>query len=230
MQPKFVALRKRSQIATANRMMFLWVASVSVVFGFALVAAIFLTQMLLFNERVLQEKDKTVAILKINNENVPKLEAEVRALDADLALMSAKAQSDDQAIQVILDALPSEANSLALGASLQNKLLAEIPGLSLISLQVDSVVGSDTYNVGSSINKALTISSGATSEITFRFSVSGDESALMTVLTKLERSIRTIHVTSLKIESQGSTRTLNIQAKAFYEPRRIVGLKDKTVK
>ena len=50
MQPKGVAIRKRTQIAMANRAMFLWVAGVSVVFGFALVGSIFLNQMLLFNE------------------------------------------------------------------------------------------------------------------------------------------------------------------------------------
>ena len=230
MQPKFIALRKRSQIATANRTMFFWVAGVSVVFGFALVSTIFLTQMLLFNERVLQEKDKTVAILKANNANIPELEAQIRMLDTNPALMSAKAQSDDQAIQVILDALPSEANSLALGASLQNKLLAGIAGLTLSSLQVDSVVGSESYNVGSTINDNSATALNAPNEISFRFSVSGDEAALKQVLTNLERSIRTIHISSLKIESQGSTRALSIQAKAFYEPRRIVGLKDKTVK
>ena len=36
MQPKGKAIRKRTQIATANRIMFLWVAGVSVVFGLLL--------------------------------------------------------------------------------------------------------------------------------------------------------------------------------------------------
>jgi len=64
MQTKGVAFRKRAQIAKANRVMFLWVAGVSVVFGVALVGTIFLTQMLFFNERALQEKDRTIATLQ----------------------------------------------------------------------------------------------------------------------------------------------------------------------
>ena len=230
MQPKVVALRKRTQIATANRVMFLWVAGVSVVFGFALVSAIFLTQMLLFNERVLQEKDKTVAILKADNDNIPELESQIRVLDTNQALIDSKAEPSDQAIQVILDALPSDANSLALGASLQDKLLAGIPGLTLNSLQVDPVVGIESLTGDSSIENASSVLSNAQSEITFRFSVNGDEGALKQVLHNLEISIRTIDVTSLRIENQGSTQALSIQARAFYEPARIVQLKDETVK
>ena len=63
MQSKNAAFRKRTQIAIANRIMFLWVAGVSVIFGFALVAIIFLSQMLMFNQRVIHEKETTVATL-----------------------------------------------------------------------------------------------------------------------------------------------------------------------
>jgi len=50
------------------------------------------------------------------------------------------------------------------------------------------------------------------------------------VLRNLELSIRTIDVISLKIEGQGATSVLSVQARAFYEPARVVQLKDKTVK
>jgi hypothetical protein len=233
MQPKVVAIRKRTQIAKANRTMFIWVASVSVVLGFALVGTIFLTQMLFFNERVLQEKDRTIATLKINNSNIPKLESQVRVLDTNQALIDAKANSDDQAVQVVLDALPSDANSLALGASIQNKLLSGISGLTLNSLQVDPVIGVESLSNDNSVVNASTTTAtnaGTQSEITFRFSVSGSEAALKQALLNLEKSIRTIDIISLKIESQGSSRTLSVQARAFYEPARVVQLKDKTVK
>lgn len=228
MQPKNVALRKRTQIAAANRMMFLWVAGVSIIFGFALVAAIFLTQMLLFNEKVLYEKAQTIATLKTNNDNITDLESQIKVLDTNQALIDSKANANEQAVQVILDALPSDANSLALGASLQNKLLSGIPGLTLISLQVDPVAGVESLVSGSVVN--LSTSSDTQGEITFRFSVSGDETALKKVLTNLESSIRTIDITNLRIESQNSTRVLTVQARAFYEPARVVELKDKTVK
>jgi len=229
MQSKVVALRKRTQIAKSNKVMFLWVAGVSALLGFAVVVSIFLVQMFLFNERVIQEKDKTIAILNSNNNNVQELESQVRALDANQALIDSKARDEDQAIQVILDALPSEANSLALGASLQNKLLSDIPGLTLNKLQVNPVVGVESLTSNSVVDNSSS-SSLSQGEITFNFTISGDENALQQALHNLEISIRTIDIISLKIENQGSTRSLSVQARAFYEPARVVQLKDKTVK
>ena len=70
------ALRKRQQIAKANRMMFLWIAGVSVVVGIALVASIFLAQKAFFNEKVLAEKSKTASTLVKNNKVVGVLQDE----------------------------------------------------------------------------------------------------------------------------------------------------------
>ncbi len=231
MQSKNAAIRKRTQIAIANRVMFMWVAGVSVLFGFALVGTIFLTQMLLFNERVISEKNKTVSILRLNNDVIGELESQIRVLDTNQALIDSKASSDDQAIQVILDALPSDANSLALGASIQRKLLAGIDGLDLNSLQVDPVVGVESLDGDTSVVNASNSKKNKENEITFRFSVTAKETDLKKVLTNLERSIRTIDIISLKIEGQDDGRNiLSVQARAFYEPVRVVELKDKTVR
>lgn len=226
MQPKDAALRKRTQIAKANRMMFGWVAGASVVFGFALVGAIFLVQMLLFNERVLQEKRNTISTLRANIGNVAELESQVRVLDTNQALISSKANPSDQTLQVILDALPAEANSLALGASLQNRLLSGINGLTVNSLQVESTDTDSTSNEPATPNSPVV---EAEYVINFSFSVTGNANALRQVLVNLERSIRTIQVLSLRIESQGNQQVLNVEARAFYEPARTVELKDKVV-
>ncbi len=230
MAAKDAAIRKRTQIAKANRTMFTWVAVVSVVFGFALVGSIFLAQKIFFNEKVLAEKNNTITILNKDNSSVSELESQVRVLDTNQALALAKAKPTDQAIQVILDALPSDANSLALGASLQNVLLKGINGLSLQSLQVDPVVGVESLNTSSFVQSATPVKSTTQSQITFRFSVKGNEGALKEALTRLERSIRAIDITSLTIENQGSDRLMTVEARAFYEPVRTVELKNKVVK
>jgi len=230
MQAKVVALRKRTLIAKANKAMFLWVAVISILVGAAAVVAIFLTQMLFFNEKVLSEKNNTVTILKSNNASIDDLKKNIQVLDTNQALIDSKAKPEDQAIQVILDALPSDANSLALGASLQNKLLAGINGLTLNSLQVDPVLGVESLENNTSVVNASSDTSGSQNEIKFRFSVSGDNIALQQVLMNLKRSIRTIDIISLKIESQGITRTLSVEGRAFYEPVRVVTLRDKVVK
>lgn len=223
MQPNEIALRKRMQIAKANRAMFLWIAAASAIVGVAVVVSLFFAQKLIYNEKVLAEKQTTVSTLAHNNKVVADLENEIRALDANEALASAKANETDQALQVILDALPYDANSLALGASLQSKLLAGIPDLTIESLQVDPVAGVETLVDGS------VLASGENA-ITFQFVVSGTDVALKQVLQNLERSIRTIHVVSTKIETQSKGPVMTVQARAFYEPSKEIQLVDKVVR
>jgi hypothetical protein len=231
MQQKNVAIRKRTQIMLANRTMFFWVAGVSVLFGFALVATIFLTNMMIFNEKVLSEKNKTIQILKDDNNNIQSLESQIRVLDTNQALIDSKANPDDQAIQVILDALPSDANSLALCSSIQQKLLSGIKNLTINSIQPDQITGVGSSNSDSSVVDASSSSSNSGNEISFHFSVTGDEAALKKVLSNIERSIRTIDITSLKIDGQDNgIGVMSVQGRAFYEPARVVQLKDKTIR
>lgn len=230
MQSKGTAIRKRTQIASANKLMFLWVAGVSVVFGISLVAAIFLVQMLFFNERVLFAKNQTVSTLETNLNNVKPLQEQVGVLNTNQALIDSKARPEDKPLQVILDALPSDANSLAFGASLQNKLLAGIAGLSLESLQVDPVVGVESLNDNGSVIDASSTLPNSQNQITFHFSVSGDITALKQALVNLEKSIRTVDITKLKIENQNKKLVMTVTGRGFYEPERTVNLKDKVIK
>lgn len=235
MQPNDTAIRKRTQITKANRTMFVWVAIVSVIVGFSVVGSIFLVQKLFFNEKVIKAKETTVQTLKENNANITELQAQVRVLDSNEALASVKSNPEDQAIQVILDALPSDANSLALGASLQNKLLAGIDGLTIQTLQVDPVVGVEQLAADGESEPVVVEEGDDTSvsanQISLRFSVSSaSPDALKTVLQRLERSIRTIKVLNIKIENQGEEQLLTIEARAFYEPARVVELKESVVK
>ncbi len=219
-----VALRKRTQIAKANRTMFIWIAVASALIGTAAVVSIFFFQQLVYNEKVLAEKLNTVSTLDANLAIVEDLQNEIKALSANSALASAKASESEQPLQVILDALPSEANSLALGASLQQRLLTGIEGnYTLENLQVDQVSGVEVLGDSAS-------DSDAVGEITFSFGVSGDQAALRQVLENLERSIRTIEVTSLTVEMSGNVINMRVEGRAFYEPAKTIELETIEVK
>lgn len=222
------AVRKRAQIAKANRTMFLWIAVSSAVVGAAVVVAYFLVQTLLYNEELITEKNKTVQVLERNLEVIPDLEAQIRAIDTNTDLALARASDEDRAIQVILDALPSDANSLALGASLQSKLLSGVEGLRLDSLQVDPVIGVETLPDGSVVD-ASGSGDGSSFAITFQFTVSGTPTALQQVLNRLERSIRMIDIENLRIETQANSQVMTVNARAFYEPAKSLMLMDKVV-
>ncbi len=222
-------VRKRQQIAAANRTMFLWVAGASALVGIAAVAGVFLAQKAWFNERVLMEKQKTVSTLQKNREVISALKDQVRLMNTNQALQSAMAPGESQPIQVVLDALPSEANSSALGASLQQKLIND-PALRVDTLRVDPVVGVESDSTTATTD---TTASGGSNTIHFVMTVSapvGQVNALHDMLQRLERSIRAINVNQLTIEGQGSRVALTIDADAFYEPAQTVQLNKKVVK
>jgi len=230
MAAKETALRKRQQISQANRMMFLWVAGVSVIVGVAIVVSIFLVQKAWFNEKVLLEKTNTASALEHNNSVIDELKDEIRVLNTNEALRSSMAPGEDQPIQVVLEALPAVANSSALGASLQERFLND-PAITIETLSVDPVIGVESLG-DTNVEDFSSSESDGTNQINFRFSVStgvDNASALKSLLQRLERSIRAINVTMLNIETQGSRLILSVEGYAFYEPARSVELKDKTV-
>lgn len=231
MATKETALRKRQQIAGANRMMFMWVAGISVVVGIAAVVSLFLVQKAWFNEKVLLEKTNTASALEYNNEVIDDLKDEIRVLNTNEALRSSMAPGETQPVQVVLDALPDNANSSALGSSLQEKFLND-PALTIESLNVDPVVGVESLGEGNVQDFSTSAESGGEFQVDFRFSVStsvNNASALKSLLQRLERSIRAMNIVMLNIETQGSRLILSVEGHAFYEPARTVDLKDKTV-
>jgi hypothetical protein len=228
-----MALRKRQQIANANRMMFIWVAAISAVVGISIVGSVFLFQKATFNEKVLNLKSKTASTLRANNNAIPQLENAVRQMNTNQALIDSMAPNQTQPIRVVLDALPSDANSSAFGASLQEKFLND-PALKIESLTVDPVLGVESQ-AAENVENATTATDdeSVAHEITFRFSASADISnanALRDLLQRLERSIRAIDLLTLKIETQGNRLLLIVEGRAFYEPAKTVTLKEKTVK
>lgn len=230
MQQKNVAFRKRNQIQKANRTMFIWVTVISAFFGTALVVMSFLIQILMFNEKILKIKSDTISTLDQNIKNISELEAQVRLIDTNEALAKLKAKPEDQAVQVILDALPSEANSPALGSSLQNKLLAGIPGLSPdLPISVEPVSGVENLIGDGNVVSAVETEKVGSNTISFSFTATGNNDALRAVLQNLEKSIRTINALSIKIESQGNNQQMVVQGEAYYENEKVVELKDLVV-
>lgn len=227
MSPDKTVIRKRTLIAKANRNMFVWIAVASVIVSVSIVGSIILVQRIMHMERVISAKSNTQNILVDNNKVVPDLENNVRALNSNQALIDSKAKPTDEAVQVVLDALPAEANSLAIGASLQKVLLANVSGVTIDSITVQPVVGVEALTEGSYV----TVSEGTLSmpSISFMFSVRGQLTGLIEVLNRLEKSIRVFDTTKVKIESQGADQVMTVEGVAYYQPTVTIELNKKTV-
>ena len=210
------ALRKRAQIAKANRMMFIWVACASVIVSASVVLVIMMLQKGAHNQKAINELSKTSSILKRNNENVKQLEDQIRALGSNESLLALRMNDTDNALRVILDALPAEPNPSALGASLQTKLFGNIKVEGVQVMPLGDTSGADAED--------------AANEIAFQFTVKGSATQLKTLLTRLERSIRTIQIVHMKIESSGGEQSLTVNGKAYYSPAKTLQLTDKSIK
>lgn len=219
-------MKKRQIIANSNRTMFFWVAGMSAIVGVCAVASIFLVQQLAFKTKVTVELDKTLSVVTKNNKVANQLIENVRLRGTDASLSSIKAQPDDQALQVVLDALPADENTLALGSSLQQKLIGTVDGVTIESLAVDPPVSTDDTVVNSSVS-----ASDGPQKMTFTTTVSAtDPNLLKELLVKLERSIRVIDVDDLMLEKGATKYTMTLKAHAYYMPATSVELTDKVVK
>lgn len=206
------SLRKRAQIAKANRTMFVWVACASIIVSAAAVLVVMMVQRASHNQKAISELSKTVSVLKRNNENISQLEGQIRALGSNESLLNLRMNDTDNALRVILDALPAEPNPSALGASLQTKLFGNI--------KVESVQVMPLGELNEESEHA----------ISFQFTVKGSATQLKTLLTRLERSIRTIQIAHMKIESSGGEQSLTVNGRAYYSPAKVLELTDKSIK
>lgn len=220
---KNASLRKRQQIENAGKVMFIWVAVAAAVVGIAVVVSISLFERISFNNEVLSKKNATASNLKHNNKVADELKDNIRVINTNQALADTPRNSETQPISVILDALPSNPNSSALGASLQQKLL-KVDGVSIDLLTVNPISGVEDDDDDDE-------SEGG--EITFKFIASTNASqvsGLKQALLNLERSIRVIDLTAVTIEQQNNKSTLTAEGRAFYQPETKVELKTTTHK
>ncbi|PID31547.1 hypothetical protein CR983_00485 [Candidatus Saccharibacteria bacterium] len=220
---------KRQKIKDSERTMFVWVAVMSIVVGFCLVITYFIFQQIAFKNRVISEKNTTVRTLKDNNAAVDSLRDNVRILETNSALRGARANDDEKALQVVLDALPADANPLALGGSLQSKLIGGTPGIELESLKVDPV--ETTLVSGDLVLGAPSEEEKTSRSVVATVIVRAEKvNPLKEMLSRFERSIRVIDVDTLSIERSEAAYTMTMQIQAYYEPAKLIELRDKVVK
>lgn len=213
---------KRQKIQDSNKMMFLWITGASVVVGFAAVISWFLWQQTQFKMAIASEKEDTVATIRDNIEAVGELQDDIRILQTDPNLAATKAYKEQNPVEVILDALPADPNPLALGASIQNRLIGNTPGVRLERLNITPVGEGSTSrtNTENAISFNLVL-------------VASNPNNLKKVLERFERSIRVIDINRLELERSGEggeiQYTLTMSAQAYYEPEKLIELEDKKV-
>lgn len=223
---KITGLKKRQQIAKANKAVFLWVAGAAVVTSLGVAVGQSLLTQALFNQKVISEKTKTSQTLNTNLQTSKELKNSVNQLLANRDLLKARTTTNDSALKVVLDALPTADEPLAFGSSLQLVLLPK-GGVAVDSISVgadQSLAVADPAATGS----AAPVQNGP-AQIPFTFSATGNLTQIRETLTVLERSIRPISLTSVIIEGSDAQLKLTVSGFTSYQSAKTVELQKKAV-
>ncbi len=213
-----VASKKRQKILSSKHTMFLWVAGMSAVVGVCIVVGWLLIKQVIFTDKVLDEKHATITTLEANNEALPELKENIRLQETNQDLQNNKATENEAALQVVLDALPAQPNSLALGSSIQDILLGPVDGLTIESLSVEPV-------------EPGLVQPGEVGTMPFTMEVTATSiKPIEEMLNRLERSIRIIDIDSMTMTVTKDRYTVSINAHAYYAEQKTVELDQKVVK
>lgn len=234
-------IKKRQQITNTRKQVFTWVALAAALVVICLVVGWNLMQRINYQNKVNRDVGKTAQTMHDNVEAVDKLIKNVNALKANAALSLPNLKADDSTVfQVVIDALPTEDDSVALSSSLQNKILSK-SGVTIEQINVDTTESdssSDSSSSSSSSSGSSSSSSGSSSgssksgvskaddiqfpvakPITFRVSLVGSFDSVKSALQDIESTIRPITITKLTIDGSDDKLNATIEAQTYYSSK-----------
>lgn len=219
---QLTGIKKRQQIANANKMIFVWVIIASIAISLCGVTIQFLFRQAAFNQKVISAKLETQSTLSKNLDNVDGLKKNVDALLADTNLSSVKANDTDTNLKVVLDALPTADDGSALGASLQQVIL---PKSQVTTADLTTI---STVN-GAALEDEVSTSTSSAPTANFTFAATGNYGQIESMYKDLERTIRPLNVQALTIQGiDGAIRT-TIAGVTYYNPEQTVQLGRKSI-
>lgn len=220
-EQKLTGLKKRQQIERANRTMFVWVAVASVAVSFLLVMAQFLFQKWDYNNRVLAVKSKAENTLTQNIKNAQTLQDNVNALIGSQDLASAKVDPNDTNTKVVLDALPSVNDTVALATSLQQAILSR-SGVTIESINVPGQVAAPAGAPAEDSSQPI--------EVKFTIVISGPYDRIRGAVVDMGRSIRPMKITGINLTGSDTAMRAALEGVSYYQPAKTTSIKNQVVK
>lgn len=228
-------IKKRQQITNTRKQVFTWVALAAALVVICLVVGWNLMQRINYQNKVNRDVGKTAQTMHDNVEAADKLIKNVNALKANAALSLPNLKADDSTVfQVVIDALPTEDDSVALSSSLQNKILSK-SGVTIEQINVDTTESDSSSDSSSSSSGSSSSSSSSSSRsgvskaddvqfpvakpITFRVSLVGSFDSVKSALQDIESTIRPITITKLTIDGSDDKLNATIEAQTYYSSK-----------
>ncbi len=204
--------KKRQQIQQANKVVFIWVALAAGVVAIAIVLSQFMLKQFMYNNKVYAAQAKTNDILIANANAYEPLKTEIAKLVSNQQLTRLKVDPADNALQVIIDAMPTEDDRIGLAASLQQIILARSGAkIDTISFADASIDGTSTVST-----PATTASEPGANPINFTFVATGSYDAIKALLRDIHASIRPVTIMSIKLSGTSALMKAEVTAATYY--------------
>jgi hypothetical protein len=217
-------LKKRQQIKSANKTVFIWVIIASIAVGVGGVVSEFMFRQLLFNNKIIAAKSKTNDTIKANISAYDSLKEEVTKLLIDTNLNALKKGESSTPLQVVLDALPTEDNKPAFAASMQLEVLAPT------QVKLDGFSISTNENTAVAAPTVTTPIPDGTTPVSFDFSITGHYQQVIAAVKNMERSIRPMDIQNIKFEGSEAAMKASISAVTYYQTAKQTNLQKEQVK
>lgn len=223
-------VRKRQQIASTNKQMMIWVGSAAAIVTICAMVAFNLFQHIMYQAKVITEITKTDETLRNNIEIIPKLMNNINALQTNSNLLALRADSNDTAFNVILDALPTSDDRTALGSSMQEKILAPSSvTLESFDPNYSGTTTTTTTAPTSGTSDASLAMRPAARPLPFSFTISGNYESIQKALKDIERTIRPIVINTVLIQGSDTSLKASLTATTHYAPKATYTLGSKTI-
>lgn len=222
-RPALTGVKKRQQIQQANKTVFIWVSIAAVVVTIAIVLAQFMVKQFIFNNQILGYESTAADNLKASIDAYEPLKKSVANLTANQDLTVLRVSPSDNAVQVVIDAMPTVDDRIALAASLQQVILAR-SGAKIDNFSFTQPSSGVTTPQASAASQTTTYQ-----EITFSVQANGPYDTIKKLLDDMHHSLRPIRVTSLKLSGASNSMQAQIQATTYYALPRTADIKTKTI-
>lgn len=219
-------IKKRQQIKNANQTMFLWIIAASVAVAVCLVLGQFMLRQFIFNNKIISAKNQAYDTLRDNKESFGELKNEVNKLVSNQSLSKLKVAESDTSLQVIIDALPTTDDRVALANSLQQVILAR----SGVAIESITVVDGGTVTTGAASDATTPTPSNAPISVPFTVVVKGNYDQIRQAVGDLEKSIRPMSVDRVLLEGSNNELRATIIAQSHYLPAKSVQVTTESIK
>ncbi len=226
MAKKGIPSAKHIQIDKANATVVGFVATAAFVTAFTLVASKAMISQRNYQARVIKEKTKALTQLKANNKAATELAASYEAFVTQPANAiggnpTGTGDRDGDNAKIVLDALPSKYDFPALATSVEKMLTSS-------SYKINTITGIDD-ELNQSAQKA---GEGSLTpiEMPFQINIGANFASAQELISTLQRSIRPINVSGIKISGSDNSLVIDITAKTYYQPEKTIGITTKVVK